>query len=98
MDYVITYDISNTKTRNKIAALLKNFGDRVQFSVFELPQISKERFNQCYQQLKQIAAKNFGDDDSIRIYPICGNCVKTIKVISKTKQKPMHLPKFYIID
>lgn len=33
--YVISYDISNDRRRNKIAKILLDYGRRVQYSVFE---------------------------------------------------------------
>ena len=36
MNYTITYDISNDKNRGKINKILKEYGMRTQFSVFEV--------------------------------------------------------------
>ena len=35
MHYTVAYDITNDKRRNKVAKILKDFGMRVQYSVFE---------------------------------------------------------------
>lgn len=35
MFYIVSYDIPDDKKRNHIAKTLKDFGDRVQYSVFE---------------------------------------------------------------
>lgn len=34
MQYLISYDISNTKVRNKVVKYLESFGHRIQYSVF----------------------------------------------------------------
>lgn len=35
MRLIISYDISDTRLRNKVSKILSEFGERVQFSVFE---------------------------------------------------------------
>ena len=35
MHYTVAYDITDDKRRNKVAKILKDFGKRVQYSVFE---------------------------------------------------------------
>ena len=35
MRYIISYDIPDTIRRTKLAGILEDFGDRVQYSVFE---------------------------------------------------------------
>ncbi|MDN5338425.1 MAG: CRISPR-associated protein Cas2 [Thermotogaceae bacterium] len=32
--YIISYDISDTKKRNKVAKVLEEYGERIQYSVF----------------------------------------------------------------
>ena len=34
--FIIAYDISNTKVRTKFAKFLKQYGRRIQFSIFEI--------------------------------------------------------------
>ena len=48
--YVISYDITDTKRRNKIFKVLKNYGEHKQYSVFECD-ISKKRFDALYREL-----------------------------------------------
>ena len=63
MKVVITYDISDTKKRNKVATILESFGYRVNYSVFELD-IKLHKLNKLVQKLK-----NYMDSrDSVRVY------------------------------
>ena len=80
--YLVSYDISNTKTRNKIADTLKNYGQRVQYSVFEC-RLTEKRWKSMYSQLVKMP---FEDEDSIRLYPLCENCSTKIRIIG-TSQK-----------
>ena len=63
MYLLITYDIEETRKRNKVAALLEGYGQRVNYSVFELD-IAKSRLNPLLEKLKSLS----GPRDSIRVY------------------------------
>lgn len=76
--YVISYDLSNNRLRNKIAKELKNYGQRVQYSVFEC-RISKKQMEQLYEKLVPIMQKE--QEGNIRIYQLCANCEARIKTI-----------------
>ena len=49
--YVISYDISDTKTRNQLAKILEGYGTRIQYSVFEC-YMGREKFNVLYSSYK----------------------------------------------
>jgi len=67
---VVSYDISDDRRRNHLAAALKDFGARVQYSVFECrlegPQIERLRTR----LLALIDIK----EDSLRLYHFCRDC------------------------
>ncbi|MBS8121723.1 CRISPR-associated endonuclease Cas2 [Candidatus Vampirococcus lugosii] len=70
----ISYDISNTKARNRIVKLLESYGFRVQKSVFEV-QLNERQFKILKKQLQKIldrAKKQYPEEhnnvDSIKFY------------------------------
>jgi CRISPR-associated protein Cas2 len=78
MFYIVSYDIPNDRKRNKVAKTLLNFGDRVQYSVFEC--ILDEK------QLEKMTSKLgtiISDEDSVRIYALCAKCQGIVKVLGK---------------
>ncbi|MBF0227857.1 MAG: CRISPR-associated endonuclease Cas2 [Desulfobacterales bacterium] len=76
MFVVIAYDIVDDKKRTKIAKILKNFGDRVQKSVFECDVNDKQ-----FLALKSMIEKKINfNEDSVRYYFLCANCKKNIEV------------------
>lgn len=81
--YVISYDLSNDKLRNKVAKELKNYGKRVQYSVFEC-HISKKQMIQLYEKLLLIMQKE--EEGNIRIYQICAHCEERIQTIGIKNQ------------
>ena len=79
MFYLVSYDIPDTKRRTKLAKTLEDFGDRVQYSVFECI-LDNKLLDKMVKRIHKIAK---AEDDSIRIYSICANCEKIIKVIGQ---------------
>jgi CRISPR-associated protein Cas2 len=75
--YVISYDIEENQRRNKVANTLKNYGDRVQKSVFELVNMGKH-LPKIVKILETLIDKN---TDSIRIYRLCVKCVEQISIV-----------------
>ena len=73
---VISYDIEDDRTRTRLAHKLKDFGPRVQLSVFEADVSDKE-----FQRLKKMINNvKLGEADSIRIYQFCEACFKKVKI------------------
>lgn len=76
--YVISYDISNNRLRNKIFKTLKNYGKHIQFSVFEC-ELSNRQYKALYQELMGLMQGQ--SEGNIRIYDLCEMCSKNIRVI-----------------
>lgn len=76
MFILISYDISDDKKRTRLAKRLKDFGPRVQKSVFEADVKTKE-----LKELKKVLAKvELDKEDSIRLYKLCRECKKNIRI------------------
>ncbi len=67
--WVVCYDISDNRIRNKVCDLLKNHGERVQYSVFECHLGDRELAG-----LRQEVAGLLEQDDQVRWYPLCDWC------------------------
>jgi len=80
MNYLVTYDISETRQRSRAAKILEDFGDRVQLSVFEIPGVDHESWQMCWARLKKNITLKAGD--SIRVYVLCEACRKVSEVWS----------------
>jgi CRISPR-associated protein Cas2 len=94
MNYLVSYDISDSRMRLKTSKILDDFGDRVQESVFELPDINDDLWAKCLGRLEhEIELEN---DDSIRIYPLCEACRMKIMLLGDGV-KPMDTPDSYVI-
>jgi len=78
--YIVSYDISNDNFRNRVSDVLEGYGFRVQESVFEC-QFNADELGIVINRLENLIANN----DNIRIYPLCKDCIKKALEIGKTK-------------
>jgi len=92
MFVLISYDIPDNKRRTKIAKILEDYGERVQYSVFEC-QISAKHLQRLGKELEEVMNK---EEDSIRLYRLCQECVAKIEPRGRAKP-PAEEPNVYII-
>ena len=78
--YLIAYDISKNKIRNKVADLLTQYGERINLSVFECMLTVKQKEKIIDELDKLINPKT----DSIRIYFICSLCYSKSMVLGRS--------------
>jgi CRISPR-associated protein Cas2 len=76
MYVVISYDIVDDAKRLRVAKLLKNYGQRVQKSVFEC-RVDERRYLELKGRLEKIIDM---ENDSVRYYALCQRCVGTIEI------------------
>jgi CRISPR-associated protein Cas2 len=75
MNILVAYDVGDTESNagqrrlRKVAIICKNFGQRVQFSVFEC-EISEAQFESMKAQLLKAIDKNL---DNLRFYKLMGS-------------------------
>lgn len=90
MLFLVSYDIPDTRRRNKTAKTLLDFGTRVQYSVFECILDDTLRA-EMERRLRGIIDE---DEDSVRVYSICAGCERRIGVIGRgtvTKDKDAYI-------
>ena len=75
MFVIVSYDIVDNKRRTKLAKKMCNFGQRVQYSVFECI-VDKQQYKKMKKQ-----ALTFVDlkKDSLRLYRLCNDCKRHIE-------------------
>jgi CRISPR-associated protein Cas2 len=82
MLYVISYDISADDRRRRVAEALKDFGRRVQYSVFEC-EVDTAALKELMERI------DFEFDfktDSCRLYRLCQTCAQEVRIIGKGDQ------------
>jgi CRISPR-associated protein Cas2 len=86
--YVIAYDIVVDRRRTKVSDLLSAHGVRVNDSVFEVT-ITHTKFLLLKDNLQAMIKPK---EDSIRIYPLCQNCVVHIETLGE------EIPPFKLVN
>lgn len=91
---IVAYDITNNRYRNKLSKALTNYGQRVQYSLFEfeLPQNIHDKMikeiEKIYTNYISSAYREGNVDEltkSIRIYYTCEACFKKLMVYEYNK-------------
>jgi CRISPR-associated protein Cas2 len=79
MFYSICYDISDDGRRLKVMKVLKDYAVRVQYSVFE----ANLRPEQVKQLKKALTRLLHPEEDSLRVYPLCADCVSKVEILGQ---------------
>lgn len=80
---VIAYDVVNTRARTKVARILGQYGERVNFSVYECF-FSKEIFEVVRGQIKQLINNR---SDTVIYYTLCLSCRAAVRVDGRPVRK-----------
>lgn len=73
---LVSYDIPDDRRRTKLAHALKDFGKRVQWSVFEC-ELTAEQVD----RLRERVLRRIDEaEDSVRFYPLCSGCRERVEV------------------
>ncbi len=75
MLHLVAYDIRDSKRLSKVARICKDYGFRVEYSVFECD-LSNEIFHEFWTKLNEVIDD---EEDCLLAYQICGRCVKEIR-------------------
>jgi CRISPR-associated protein Cas2 len=73
--YIVTYDITSDKRRQKISDILEGYGQRVQYSVFECI-LHQKKYHELRKRLKKLFEN---EEDSIRFYPVSQHTLSQVE-------------------
>lgn len=76
---MVCYDISDDKRRQQLSTELENFGNRVQYSVFEC-HLNDAQFAELQERLLPLIDEAV---DKLRYYPLCGKDVAAVLIDGK---------------
>jgi len=77
---VISYDVPDDRRRDRICRTLKDFGTRVQYSVFEA-QLKPSDWQRLLERLRRQVEPR---EDNVRFYFLCQGCVARIQVLGRS--------------
>ncbi len=84
MRYMICYDIAHDAKRERARKTLSEYGDHIQYSLFEC-YLSEGDVDALKNRLEELI-----DDrtDSVRFYPLCSGCVNRVIVEGGNAPEP----------
>jgi CRISPR-associated protein Cas2 len=77
---IVSYDITDDRRRVKLSNILLDFGDRVQYSVFECILKDKKMLDNMLEKIYSVIQE---EEDSVRVYALCGICAGSVRIIGK---------------
>ncbi len=83
MIYVVVYDITNDKERERLSNYLMRYGIRVQESVFEC-NINISEYDKFIRGLKRFEVEG----TKIKVYPLCNSCYKKVIKLGDLRDYP----------
>ena len=82
---VVSYDIPDDRRRTKVSKLLKDYGERVQYSVFEC-RLRPRDFKRLLERLKPLLDPK---EDDVRFYRLCIACLPRAAVWGARQRKQL---------
>ena len=79
MRYLVVYDICDPRRLYRVAKILKDYGDRVQKSKFEV-QVSASSFQAMYSRIAEVID---ADEDGVKYIPLCEKCQAKTEIIGQ---------------
>ncbi|MEO6193691.1 MAG: CRISPR-associated endonuclease Cas2 [Thermoanaerobaculia bacterium] len=88
---VVSYDVPDDRRRTRLAHGLKDFGERVQYSVFEC-RLDKDELEKLSRRVQALIDP---EKDRVRIYQFCLSCERQIEILGPGKV--MEDPDLYVL-
>ena len=89
---VVAYDVPSDKRRTRLHKELKNYGDPVQYSVFEFDLKPKQRQS----MIKVIKSHIKQKEDRVRVYDFCGGCRAKTLIFGEDKQTEQYKETLFV--
>jgi CRISPR-associated protein Cas2 len=79
MDMIVAYDIADPRRLNRVARVMKDYGIRVQKSVFEVS-VNDKRFAEMKRRVEE---KIVEAEAGVKYFPLCEKCAGTVEIIGQ---------------
>lgn len=77
MYMIIAYDIADSKRLLRVAKIMEDYGQRVQYSIFEAA-LSPLHSDMMQRRVEKVINKEF---DGVKYYPLCEKCLQRAVVL-----------------
>jgi len=79
MDIIVAYDIAHPRRLNRVAKIMKDYGVRVQKSIFEV-EVDNKRFAEMKRRVRDVILES---EDGVKYFPLCEKCAGTVEIIGQ---------------
>jgi CRISPR-associated protein Cas2 len=79
MNMIVAYDIADPRRLAKIAKIMKDYGIRVQKSIFEVSARGGV-FNELRRRVEGVIVP---EKDGVKYFPVCEKCSGTVEIIGQ---------------
>ena len=79
MNMIVAYDIADPRRLNRIAKVIKDYGIRVQKSIFEV-EVDDRRFEEMKARVEEVIEQS---EDGVKYFPLCEKCAGTVEIIGQ---------------
>ena len=76
MFYLVCFDIVEDRVRARACKILKEYGERVQKSVFECPDLNEKKFLGLKTRMEDCIDNT---EDTVRYYALCRGCIQKME-------------------
>lgn len=83
MNMVVAYDIADVRRLQRVAKVMKDFGLRVQKSIFEV-EMSPAAFTEMRRRTEAVMDP---DEDGVKYFPLCERCAGTLVTLGLCAQE-----------
>jgi len=91
--WLVVYDTPDDRRRYRLARILEDYGDRVQYSVFEI-WVSPQTWEGLLARLRKVVD---AEEDSLRLYAVCEGCARKVLRLAAPGPEPWWEPDVYIV-
>lgn len=79
MNTIVAYDIADPRRLNRVAKVVKDYGTRVQKSIFEVD-VDVRRFTEMKARIEELIEAS---EDGVKYFPLCEKCAGTVEIIGQ---------------
>jgi len=79
MNMIVAYDITCPRRIEKVAKILKDYGVRVQKSIFEVT-VSPVLFAELKARIEMVIEP---ESDGVKYFPVCEKCAGSVEIIGQ---------------
>jgi CRISPR-associated protein Cas2 len=79
MNMIVAYDIAEPRRLNRVAKVLKDYGIRVQKSIFEVD-VDARAFGEMKARIEEVIE---AAEDGVKYFPVCEKCSGTLEIIGQ---------------